>query len=154
MKKYSILIGIAVTVTMVGCATTRPSSSNVYTYRDVPQSTSQPIYTSQPVYVQPRQTTSQEEYNKRIIKQGLIGAATGAIAAEASGGKAGQGALIGAGTNIIGGALLDVLTNPSQPSPQYQPVMNQGNVYYQPQKRIVRQYDSNGNVVSEQEVWQ
>ena len=35
------------------------------------------------------------------------------IAASASGGRAGQGALIGAGTGIIGSALLDALTGPS-----------------------------------------
>ena len=34
------------------------------------------------------------------------------------GGKAGQGALIGAGTNVIGGALLDTLMSPPQQQPQ------------------------------------
>ncbi|MBI3315473.1 MAG: hypothetical protein HYZ87_00655, partial [Candidatus Omnitrophica bacterium] len=63
---------------------------------------------------------SSEDYNKKVLKQGLLGAGTGAIAAGASGGKAGQGALIGAGTNVIGGALLDTITTPSQ-QPQYQP---------------------------------
>ena len=56
-----------------------------------------------------------EDPNKKILKQGLLGAGVGAISASASGGKAGQGALIGAGTNVIGGALLDTLT--SSPAP-------------------------------------
>ena len=43
-----------------------------------------------------------EDTNKKILKQGLLGAGVGAISAEASGGKAGTGALIGAGTNVIG----------------------------------------------------
>src|SRR3989338_7217392 len=61
-----------------------------------------------------------EDPNKKILKQGLLGAGVGAISAEASGGKAGTGALVGAGTNVIGGALLDTLTTPSQPQPQQQ----------------------------------
>ena len=50
--------------------------------------------------------------NSDILKDGLLGAATGAISAEASGGKAGKGALIGAGVNVVGGALLDSITAP------------------------------------------
>jgi hypothetical protein len=48
--------------------------------------------------------------SSKILKEGLLGAATGAIASEASGGKAGKGALIGAGVNVVGGALLDSLS--------------------------------------------
>ena len=47
--------------------------------------------------------------NRQIIRSGLMGAAIGAISAEASGGKAGTGALIGAGSNVIGGSLLEIL---------------------------------------------
>ncbi len=61
-----------------------------------------------------------EDPNKKILKNALLGAGTGAIAASASGGKAGKGALIGAGVNVIGSALLDSLTG--QPKPQPQPV--------------------------------
>ena len=110
-----------------------------------------------------------EDPNKKILKQGLLGAGVGAISASASGGKAGKGALIGAGTNVIGGALLDSLMSPSQPqqqpvyyqqapvqyqqqAPQYQ---NQGYTSAsQPKKKIIRKYDSDGNVVSEEEVWE
>lgn len=125
------------------------------TYRTEPQ----PVYVQQaPAYYQP----PREDPNKRILKQGLLGAATGAIAAEASGGKAGKGALIGAGTNVIGSALLDTLTGPSQPQPQ--PVYVQQAPAYspqpsysstsQPKKKIIRKYDSDGNVISEEEVWE
>ena len=104
-----------------------------------------------------------EDPNKKIIKQGLLGAGVGAISAEASGGKAGKGALIGAGTNVIGGALLDSLMSPSQPQPQPQPVYYQQAPQYQqpyssssnqPKKKIIRKYDSDGNIVSEEEVWE
>ncbi len=137
---------------------------------------SQPVYVQQaPAYEPP----PQEDPNKKILKQGLLGAGTGAIAAGASGGNAGKGALIGAGTNVIGGALLDTLTTPSQPQrpqtvyvqqapppPQYQQYpaqysnQNQGYVNQsssttsQPKKKIIRKYDSDGNVISEEEVWE
>lgn len=53
----------------------------------------------------------QGDTNRYILRQGLLGAGVGAISAGASGGKAGTGALIGAGTNVIGGALLSYLTS-------------------------------------------
>ena len=63
-----------------------------------------------------------EDPNKKILKQGLLGAGVGAISSSASGGNAGQGALIGAGTNVIGGALLDTITSSPAPRQQPQPV--------------------------------
>ena len=51
-----------------------------------------------------------EKTAQRLLKQGLLGAATGAVASEVSGGKAGKGALVGAGVNIIGGMLFDAMT--------------------------------------------
>lgn len=48
-----------------------------------------------------------------VLKQGLLGAGTGAVASVVSGGKGDriwQGALAGAGVNVVGGALLDILT--------------------------------------------
>jgi len=75
------------------------------------------------------------EESRGILKEGLLGAATGAIASSASGGKAGKGALIGAGVNVIGGALLDTVTAPSgqQQQQQVQQVQPQavGAVSYQ-----------------------
>ncbi len=50
------------------------------------------------------------------IKRGLTGAIVGGVASSASGGKAGKGALIGAGAGIIGGWLSDALTAPRQTS--------------------------------------
>lgn len=89
-----------------------------------------------------------EDPNKKVLKGAVVGAGTGAIAAEASGGKAGKGALIGAGTNVIGTAVLDSLT--SSPTPAPQPVY----VSKQPQKKIIRHYNADGKVVSEEEVWE
>lgn len=125
----------------------------------------------------------QESGSSKMLKQGLLGAGTGAIAAGASGGNAGQGALIGAGTGIIGGMLLDSMTQPSQPRrvyrkapaqpapQQYQP---QGQ-YQQPQqpqqyqqqnvqvsdetapeggkKKVIKKYDDKGKLVSEEEIY-
>lgn len=152
-----------------------------YAQQSYPVQTQQ--YRQEPVYVQPQpvyyqQQPQQEDPNKKIIKSGLLGAGVGAISASASGGKAGKGALIGAGTNVIGGALLDTLMGSGQQQSQPQPVyyqqapqqqqynqqpynQNQGygqqgymNSGTQPKKRIVRRYDGDGNVVSEEEVWE
>lgn len=127
---------------------------------------SQPVYVQQaPAYYNP---PPQEDPTKKILKQGLLGAGTGAIAASASGGNAGKGALIGAGTNVIGGALLDMLSGPSQSQSQAQPVyVQQAPQQYQyqqqpqqsygssqPKKKIIRKYDSDGNVISEEEIWE
>ncbi len=136
--------------------------------------TVEPVYAQQPVYYQ--QAAPQQDPNQKIIKQGLLGAGVGAISASASGGKAGKGALIGAGTNVIGGALLDTLM-PSQPQQQQPVYYQQAPVQYvqqpsynqsynqapqfnssssssQPKKKIIRKYDSDGNVISEEEVWE
>jgi hypothetical protein len=133
-------------------------------------------YVQQPVYYQ-QQAPPQENPNTKILKQGLLGAGVGAISASASGGKAGKGALIGAGTNVIGGALLDtVFSGGGQQQQQQQPVYyqqqpqyvqqqqyanqgyNQGGYATQngqaPKKKIIRKYDADGNVVSEEEVWE
>ena len=119
-------------------------------------------YAPQPVYYQ--QAPPQQDANQKIIKSGLLGAGVGAISASASGGSAGKGALIGAGTNVIGGALLDSLMSPSQPQPQpvyyqqapmqQQSYSNQGYTTSQPKKKIIRKYDNDGNVISEEEVWE
>ena len=132
-----------------------PVQTQGTTYRQEPVYVQQPVYYSQP---------PQENANQKIIKQGLLGAGVGAISASASGGKAGKGALIGAGTNVIGGALLDTLMTPSQQQQQqvyYQQVpvqqqsySNQGYTTSQPKKKIIRKYDNDGNVISEEEVWE
>ncbi len=57
-----------------------------------------------------------DDVTRKILKEGLVGAATGAVASGASGGKAGKGALIGAGTNIVGGALVDVIMPDQAPT--------------------------------------
>ena len=65
-----------------------------------------------------------DETAKKILKDGLVGAGVGAVSSAASGGKAGKGALIGAGANVVGGAVVDLLTGggrPSEPPPSAYP---------------------------------
>lgn len=133
----------------------------------------------------------QESGTSKILKQGLVGAGTGALASGMSGGDAGKGALIGAGTSVIGNALLDAITQPPQqrrkvyrkaPQPQQYPPQAYQQQYvpqqqyppqayqqqYQPQniqvseepvgsgegkKKIVKKYDANGKLVSEEEIY-
>jgi hypothetical protein len=123
----------------------------------------------------------QQSAASNVLKQGLLGAGTGAIAAGASGGDAGKGALIGAGTGAIGGILLDAISQPSQPRrvyrrpaqqqaypttyPQQQPQQARQQVYTTPatdegtsgapgtRKKVVRKYDDTGKVVSEEEIY-
>jgi len=106
-----------------------------------------------------------EDQTRNVLKQGLLGAGTGAIAAGASGGKAGQGALIGAGTAVIGNALLDTLTQPSQQrkGKVYRKIPKQKvqNVQVQEEtagseggrKKVIKKYDENGKLVSEEETY-
>ncbi len=90
-----------------------------------------------------------EDPTRKILKDGIVGAGTGAISAGVTGGKAGQGALIGAGTGIIGNALLDTITKPS--------TQRRGKRYRRPPKvreeprtKIIRKYDENGNLIYEE----
>lgn len=151
-----------------------PASSR----RAPPQSQDDYYYADQPdqYYEEP----PQESTSQKVLKQGLVGAGTGALASGMSGGNAGQGALIGAGTSVIGSALLDTLTQPSQPrrvyrrpppqqyqqpyQQQYQqppPQMQQQNVQVQEEqagaeggkKKIVKHYDASGKLVSEEEIY-
>lgn len=88
-----------------------PPTRQTYTiYRTEPRYFEQPVYTSRqsvPVYYAP----SSDSYSKRILRQGLLGAGVGAISAETAGGKAGTGALVGAGSNVLGDALVELLTS-------------------------------------------
>ncbi|MFH0764118.1 MAG: glycine zipper family protein [Candidatus Omnitrophota bacterium] len=158
-------------------AITTPSSSS----RPVRRRAAQPppadddyYYDDQPedyYYEEP----PQESGTQKVLKQGLLGAGTGAIASGASGGNAGTGALIGAGTGVIGGALLDAITQPSQPkrvyrrpAPRAQPVpMAQSTVLPAQnvqvseelagpeggRKKVIKKYDAAGKLVSEEETY-
>lgn len=116
----------------------------------------------------------QESGTQKILKQGLVGAGSGALASGMSGGDAGKGALIGAGTNIIGGALLDAITTPSQPRrvyrrppPQQAPQQQRQQQMYTTttsssdeetgapgtRKKVIRKYDESGKVISEEETY-
>ena len=142
MRDPAILMVAVLAVGSFGCATTPKSSTTTY-YREPSGSYSRPVYTQ----VQP---PPQEDYNKKVIKQGLLGAATGAIAAETSGGKAGTGALVGAGTNVLGGALLDALTTPQAQQTQFVSSAYQGNQVTPNNDRVIRKYDTSGNIISEE----
>jgi len=147
--------------------TSAPPPQDDYYYEDQPEE----------YYEEPPQESS----SQKVLKQGLLGAGTGAIAAGASGGKAGEGALIGAGTGIVGGALLDMLTQPPQqqsprrvyrrPQQQSQPYQQQyqaqpqtatsQNIQVQDEvagseggkKRVIKKYDPAGKLLSEEEVY-
>jgi hypothetical protein len=49
-----------------------------------------------------------------LLREGLLGAGAGAAGSAVGGGNAGTGALVGAGVNILGGALLDSMSNDQQ----------------------------------------
>lgn len=88
------------------------------------------------------------------IMGGLLGAGVGAAIGSASG-KAGQGAAIGAGVGAVGGTLIgadqaskkakDTLEIEEEEAPK--PPKN-----IKIKKRIIREYDEEGNVISEKEV--
>lgn len=150
-----------------------PPPQQVY-YAPAAQQQQQQYYPAQPAqgddyYVE---EAPQPNTAGTIIKQGLLGAGTGAIAAGASGGNAGKGALIGAGTGVIGSALLDMATQPQQqPRRVYRRVPVQQTVpaqSVQPQnvqvqdesagqgegrKKVIKKYDANGKLVSEEETY-
>lgn len=164
-------------------STPSPSSSGPRRVQSAPppngqyyddQSYDDQYYDSQDYYEEPPQESS----TQKVLKQGLLGAGTGAIAAGTSGGNAGKGALIGAGTGVIGGALLDMLTTPSQPrriyrrpapqAPRPRAVTQQAAPQGQQQnikvseeaaspdggrKKIIKKYDDTGKLISEEEVY-
>lgn len=151
-------------ITAPPAASTRRVSSRQPAYYDDDE-----YYTDEEVYYE---EPPQESATSKVLKQGLLGAGTGAIAAGTSGGDAGKGALIGAGTGAIGGILLDAITTPSQPKRVYRrPVRQQvqpqqrQQVYTTPavdqdeydssgnRKKVIRKYDDTGKVVSEEEIY-
>ncbi len=70
-----------------------------------------------------------------ILKDTILGAGIGAISAEASGGKAGKGALVGAGANVFTNLLFDSMAGEPEPEPQPQPTY-----YYQVQPQQQQTY--------------
>ncbi len=168
MSKFITLLVVAVFFTgLAGCAL---FAANAYCQGGYYQDDGADYY----------EEPAQESSSSKMLKQGLLGAGTGAIAAGASGGKAGQGALIGAGTGIIGGILLDAMTQPSQPKrvyrrapapqPQPQQYQPQPQQYQQQQyqqnvqvsdeiapeggkKKVIKKYDDKGKLVSEEEIY-
>lgn len=145
------------------------SSSSSGTYRRAAPPPDEYYYPDEPedeYYVE--EPPPQESGSSKILKQGLVGAGTGALAAGVSGGDAGKGALIGAGTNIIGNALLDTITQPAtqrrgrvyrkirKPAAQVQTKTSTSEETVGTEgtrKKIIRKYDENGKVVSEEEIY-
>ena len=93
---------------------------------------------------------------------GLLGAGLGAAIGSASG-KAGQGAAIGAGIGAVGGTLMGAQAekNRRQNQDAYyaeeapQPVIRQSTSQdVKPKKRVIREFDDQGNVISEKEIIQ
>lgn len=66
----------------------------------------------------PHAYAENDDAAKQILQQGLFGAGIGAIAAKTSGGKAGKGALVGAGSNILGNILVGSLQGQNSSLPQ------------------------------------
>lgn len=67
-----------------------------------------------------------------ILKQGLLGAGSGAVGGAASGAKGGdlwKGALAGAGVNVVGGALLDSISGQKVADTRNVDNMNSQNAY-------------------------
>lgn len=91
---------------------------------------------------------------------GLLGAGLGAAIGSASG-KAGQGAAIGAGIGAIGGTLVGAQAEKTrrQKEDAYyveeapQPVVRQSTSQdVKPKKRVIREFDEQGNVISEKQI--
>jgi hypothetical protein len=76
---------------------------------------------------------------KDLLRQGLLGAGAGAAGSAAGGGNAGTGALVGAGVNILGGALLDSLTEPDRGYPQQQQPSSPTRYGYQTREPVQQQ---------------
>jgi len=152
-------------------ALTGPSSSAPRRSSAPPQEEEGTYYTDETedyYYEEPPQESS----TQKVLKQGLLGAGVGAISAGASGGNAGQGALIGAGTNVLGSALLDTITEQPQtrrgrvyrkipaktapqpqPQQQYKQQTEEKTTEEGTRKKIIRKFDESGKVVSEEEIY-
>jgi hypothetical protein len=162
---------------------TAPQPTPTYTYTQPQVTYTQPVAAPEPVYsyAQPvatnydynyNQPQTQDETAKKFIKQGILGAGVGALSAGVGKGNAGTGALVGAGTTIIGGALMDFLSGSSNtggsrtaasqqtayyystPAPTYStPATSTASSKQAPVRHIVRTFNEKGNVISEDEYW-
>ena len=99
-----------------------------------------------------------DDSSNKILKEGILGAATGAVAAGASGGKAGKGEFIGPGTNDIGGAVFDTIFGGSQKQapaqqPAQQVVYTQQPQYPQPQQVVYVPQPPQQATTSDAQVW-
>lgn len=94
------------------------------------------------------------------VMGGLLGGGLGAAIGSASG-NAGKGALIGAGVGAVGGTLVGASQKPKRTDDDYYYAEEPTRVQTQDveaakettvKKRVIRQYDEDGNVIAEKEV--
>lgn len=92
------------------------------------------------------------------VMGGLLGGGLGAAIGSASG-NAGKGALIGAGIGAVGGTLVGASRESNRRAREESEIATQGPVVekgatqgMKVKKRIVREYDDQGNIISEKEV--
>lgn len=97
-----------------------------------------------------------------MLLGGLLGGGVGTAIGSASG-NAGKGALIGAGIGAVGGALMGANQSPKQShantsmaaEPESGKVVTEGSdvpAGAKIKKRVVKEYDKEGNLISEKEV--
>jgi hypothetical protein len=88
---------------------------------------------------------------KGILLGGLLGGGAGAAIGSASG-NAGKGALIGAGVGALGGGLIGANQDSKKARTKGEAVPVEEPGKLQVKKRVVKEYDDEGNVVSEKEI--
>jgi hypothetical protein len=84
-----------------------------------------------------------------ILKDGLLGAGSGAVGGAASGAKGGdlwKGALAGAATNVVGGALIDTITNKPEPA---QPIYSAAPQVQYVDREVIKYVDRPVEVIKE-----
>jgi len=82
---------------------------------------------------------------------GLLGGGIGTAIGSAYG-KAGTGALIGAGVGAVGGTIVGASQADSKKSKEAPPLKEEPPKGAKIKKKVIREYDENGNVISEKEV--
>lgn len=88
---------------------------------------------------------------KGILIGGLLGGGAGAAIGSASG-NAGKGALIGAGVGALGGGLIGANQDSQKARTRGEAVPVEQPDRVKVKKRVVKEYDDEGNVVSEKEI--
>lgn len=100
-----------------------------------------------------KKTSGGNEALTGALVGGLLGGGVGAAIGSASG-KAGTGAAIGAGVGAVGGTLIgaDQAAKKAKASSDVEEAETKAPKNIKVKKRIIREYDEKGNVISEEEV--